>query len=155
MGNPRYFPKLVQIEMLRTTEISCFVWSLQLFENKTFDLLWLMLWPDQVQKFCKVFFIFTQLFLSVIDISTRSSAKNSCDSFGPDLLTFIGSYKLFWRSWLMLWASTSIHRIKMYGDIGSPWRIPLEGLKMSVLVPFTRTATELVQMQDIIRFTIF
>lgn len=43
----------------------------------------------------------------------------------------------------------------MYSDMGSPYQIPLEGLKKLVLVPLTKMAIEWVQMQDVMILIIF
>lgn len=48
-----------------------------------------------------------------------------------------------------------MHRINTYGDIGSPWRTPLEDEKKDVLVPLSKMATSLDVMQVIIRLVIF
>lgn len=47
-----------------------------------------------------------------------------------------------------------MHRIKIYGDIGSPCRIPLEGEKLLVLSPFTKIEMEELLIQLIMSLEI-
>lgn len=84
------------------------------------------------QKSRRVLLILVHELGSALAIRIRSSARNRCDSFGPFPAIFIGFHHLLWTALLMLFDKYSIHNIKIYGDIGSPCRIPLEGSKNSV-----------------------
>lgn len=64
-----------------------------------------------------------------------SSAKNKCDCEGPFGDIGIGC-QAWWSAAVLIWRdSISRHSMKRYGDRGSPWRIPLVGLKYSVRLP--------------------
>jgi hypothetical protein len=56
-------------------------------------------------------------------------------------------------SWDMRLESMSAHKIKRYGDKGSPCLMPLWGLKLGDGVPLTRTKKETVVTQLIILLT--
>lgn len=43
------------------------------------------------------------------------------------------------------------HKIKIYGNKGSPWRIPLEGAKYSPGIPLTNTKKENVEIHSFIQ----
>lgn len=95
------------------------------------------------------------LMVVLLDINTRLSAKNRWDKGGLCLDILIGAHLPLSNCWFLLWERTSIQRINMYGEIESPCLIPLDGAKYSVLVPFTSIVVELVQIQDMMRLTIF
>lgn len=97
---------------------------------------------------------FKEVWLSslIVDIRTRSSTKKRWGRGGSPLKMRIGSHFCKIAS-LMLWERTFIHKIKIYGDVRSPWHIPLVELKKSVLSPFIRTAAVLEQIQFMMRLT--
>lgn len=77
--------------------------------------------------------------------STRSieaSPKYKWESGGPSFANFIGNHLLLFTSRDIIWASLSMHNTKIYGDNGSSCRIPLDGVKESVMVPFHKTYKE-------------
>lgn len=84
-----------------------------------------------------------------------SSANNKCDMGGPVLLSLIGFQALLSADLSIVLDNLSIHRITIYGDIGSPCLMPLVGENKGVLVPFARMVISVVVMQNIIRLISF
>lgn len=80
----------------------------------------------------------------------RSLAKKSCEKMGPSLAVLT---PFQFSCAILVWmrqARYSMQRMKMYGERGSPYRIPREGWKGSSLSPLTRTERFKVEMQDMI-----
>lgn len=108
-----------------------------------------MLCPLMARKSRRVLLILVHELGSALAIRIRSSAKNRSDRFGPFPAILIGFLHLLWTA-LLMFDKYSIHNIKIYGDIGSPCRIPLEGSKNYVRIPFTSIDTLLVVIHDMI-----
>ncbi|PHT43681.1 hypothetical protein CQW23_17706 [Capsicum baccatum] len=85
----------------------------------------------------------------------RSSAKKRWESLGPPLVILMGSQFFTLTLESMPLESLSMQRINRYGDMGSPYLIPLEGLKKLVLVPLTKTEIEDEVTQDIMSLVRF
>ena len=66
---------------------------------------------------------------------TKSSAKKRWEKAGPlfEVFTFIQRCSLHFSS--INYPRNSMHRIKRYGESGSPCLIPLEGQKGSIVSP--------------------
>lgn len=98
---------------------------------------------------------FQQLFKSTFVVNMISSANSRCEIDGPMLLILIGFHLLLSTACSIFLDNIFIHRMKIYGDIGSPCRMPLVGEKKGVLISFARIIISLVVMHYIIRFINF
>lgn len=100
-----------------------------------------MLSPLTSQNFRRVARIVWLESWSALDIKTQSSAKKRYDNLGPLPAILIGFQVLSSIALCIAFERSSIHNKYMYGEIGPPCRMPLDGLKKSVLEPLTRIAT--------------
>ena len=104
-------------------------------ENQIHDLWVLIIWPQHRQNFCKMFLRFWQSINLALVKRNISFAKNKCDiwicplnTIGWIMLSLIASSNRMERR--------SKHKIKRYGDKGSPWRTPLLGITSGSVHPF-------------------
>ena len=80
----------------------------------------------------------------------KSSAKNMCDKGGLWGDIFKGFHLPSATAWMIECPNLSMHCTKRYGLIGSPYPIPLEGLKHFEFLPFQAIDILLVSIQLII-----
>ncbi|GLT77918.1 hypothetical protein SLA2020_494720 [Shorea laevis] len=71
-----------------------------------------------------------QLSLVALPINKRSSAKKRWERMGPPLPALLPFQQPTTDALVMESARNSMHRMKIYGESGSPCRIPLEGRKV-------------------------
>ena len=105
--------------------------------NQVLDLVTLMSYPDDSQKFNKSLLRFLQSLAMALVKRKISSAKNKCKRRTP-ALKFIGRISLSWTASSNLMDNLSKHRINIYGERGPPWRRPLLGITSGRGEPFHR-----------------
>ena len=82
---------------------------------------------------------------------SKEDQVKRCVNEGPSLEVFTPVQFPRAISEFMRSARYSMHRMKMYGERGSPWRMPLKGRKGSSFSPFIRTEGLGELMHDMIR----
>ena len=105
-------------------------------EKEIFDLLRLIFCPEELQNRFRHSIIVTIWLSEASANKIRSSTKKRWDSGGPRRERFIGFHFPSETTWLMTCPSRSMHKTNKYGEMESPWRIPLFGQNHSSLSPF-------------------
>lgn len=139
MGTPRYLPNSFVRFMPSLFSMATIFLALVWGEKKSFDLLWFTFWPEQLQKVSRTLLMVMLFFLVALAKRIKSSAKKGCVNEGPSLKVFTPVQFPRAISESMRSARYFMHRMKMYGEKESPWRMPLEGRKGSSFSPFIRT----------------
>lgn len=124
--------------LVRFSMVSCFMSD----EKRILDLVRLILCPRASLKDYRIVEIVLQYLMFDFANKVRSSAKNWWDIIGPNLLILMGSHFFPYTALSISLDSLSMHMMNMYGEMGSPCLIPLEGLKVIDLPPFTRIVME-------------
>jgi len=138
-GKPRYFSRE---DVLQIPDMAVSLWILAwgvLEEKNALDLERFILKPDALLNSSNN--SETNLNCELLALIKRrtSSAKRRWDNWGPLLLIWMGSEFLWLTALLMVIESFSIHKMKRYGESGSPWRWPWVGLNCGNLLPFHKT----------------
>lgn len=120
-------------------------------EKWTRDLALLTTWPEARQKSSRVLLMRDSCAGDVPLKRIKSSAKKRWDKGTPPRPSLMVSQRPACTCRWMVWESLSMHKTKMYGDKGSPCRIPRVGVNGSDGVPFHRMCIRGVDMQCMIR----
>ena len=126
-GSPRYFliPPSFYIVSWRLTR--SFVWEDVLEEKVIADLVAFMHWPDAFSYLLRRDTSCTQLWASDLMKNIVSSAKSRWFIAGLFRATLTPVSKPRFCALVHIPERTSVHRIKRYGESGSPFRRPWEG----------------------------
>ena len=126
-GRPRYFPMPPSCPVPRADLTFCFVLGSVLEEKVIADLLRLMHWPEASSYLCKIDTRASQLARSERQKNMVSSAKRRWFIGGQARATFTPPKAPLSCAWLQSPDSTSVHRMKRYGERGSPGLSPRVG----------------------------
>ncbi len=124
--NPKYLYACLIIVAPRMVFITCSVSSLELKNKEVFPAL--IFWPEAFSyspSKCITFWHSPELSLQN---KTLSSTKNKWVSFGPPRLITTPDICLQCTTLFKSVVKPSTHNRKKYGERGSPWRIPQDGM---------------------------
>lgn len=144
-------PKITSVGYVQKIWDFLTAWLGTFFEKKTFNFWKLILWPDRQQKSAIMLLMIWLLFKEASQKRKRSSAKKMCENFMPLLPTVVSFQEPVLTLSRIVAERYSRHKIKMYGDSGSPCLIPLEGEKGVEAWPMMMIVVPTEDTQDIIR----
>lgn len=104
-------------------------------ENHNLDLSKFMSFPLTLQKSSMTLLILIIVLSSIFANRRTSSVKRRWDIFRSWFLSLKGFYILLFTADEIWMERYSIGKMKRYGEKGSPWRMPLFGIKEYIFSP--------------------
>ena len=155
VGIPRYRPKYSATGIPSVAPISLAISWFVFLEKKTRDLLNEIFWPEALQNLSSTSLITNACSLVASPNRIKSSAKKRLNRAGPPRLTHTSVQRPCPTQSSIRYPRHSMHRANKYGDKGSPYCTPLDGLKNLVFSPFHRTLSLVEVMHVRINSTTF
>ena len=152
-GSPRYLPTPPSFVMLSFAFTACFRVPSVLFEKVIDDLSTLIYCPEAFSYRVRSAWSDALLSCEAFTKNMVSSANKKWLSRGLPRATLIPFKEPSSCALLQRPDRTSLHIIKMYGERGSPWRIPLVGLTLPLGELLMRKEYETEDTHCMIRFT--
>ena len=154
MGVPQYVPMRSVVGIPKMPVTCSFICLVVLGENHSHDLVTLISWPEESQKFCRILLKFLQSLALALMKRKILLAKNKCERHTQPL-KFIGWISLSRTASSNLIDNLSKQRINSYGEKRSPCLTPLFGTTFRRGVPFQRMwnrVEEIIFMMSVMRF---
>lgn len=147
MGIPKYLPKEEVDLNSSTLHISSLLSISTLSEKYTLNLDSLTIWPYLSQKVSRTSRMAVQFSWLAFAKNTRSFAKKIWEKNRPLLEAFTGYHNFSLHFSSLSWPKNSMHKMNMFGDNGSPYLIPLDGLIGSSIPLLNKIEVETVETQ--------
>lgn len=147
-GSPKYFPSLCTMDEPRHLEICEAIIGEVRLQIITSDLSLFMVCPDAAWKDCRHYKIVLVDWRFASAKTRQSSVKRRWDIDGLLRWICIPFKSLCWIASLRLADELSMVMMNKYGDKGSPWRRPHDGLNYWLRAPLSSTRNDVEVMQD-------
>lgn len=121
-------------------------------EQKTLDLGKFMFFPDWRCNELNILIIVLVFYRLSHENKIRSSTNRRCETGSLDLLILTSVSSPLTVAQSIMWVNDCIQIMKIQGERGSPWHMPLDGSKTIVGLPFIMMEMEAEEIQFMIRF---